>query len=286
VRTAPFLCYLLAILTLVSTTAGLFHSTGEESFFVENIYGEKIELYGDGVYRYNSVLKAGGHKGTDFVMLLVTLAFAFLTARRRQGTNRYVHLGLLAGLLYYSSCLVFGVTFNQLFLVYVFQFSASLFAMIFLVSDLLRESYLAELLAEKSMKGTAVFLLISGSSVLVWLEFITPALLSGQPLSTIEVYTTEPTFVLDLALILPIYISCGVSLLRRNAFGYELAPVLLTFITIIGLTVIGQNVFQSFMGVDIPLRQLLGLVVSFVVLGAIATFLNIRLLRSVKQPTF
>ena len=87
---------------------------------------------------------------------------------------------------------------------------------------------------------------------------------------------------MDLAVIFPIYLGCGIALLRRKAIGYKLAPVLLTFITIIGLTVIGQNVFQSAMGVSIPIRQLFGLVVSFVVLGFIATLLNVRFWRYVE----
>ncbi len=274
------LCYTMVVLTLISALVGLFYSTGGSQFSVENIYGEIIELFGDGIYRYNSVLKASGNKGTDLVMLIVALAFAFFTAKRRDGAKyRYVHVGLLTGLLYYSSSLVFGVTFNSLFLVYVLQFSVALFAMMFLVHELLRESHLARALTGRSLKGTAIFLLICGSSVLVWLEFILPALLTGEPLSTIEVYTTEPTFVLDLAIVLPVYVGCGIAMLRRQALGYELAPVLLTFITIIGFTVIGQNVVQSSMGVDIPLRQLFGLVISFVALGVVAIILNIRLLR-------
>ena len=282
-KATPLLCYFLVALTLVSTTVGLFYSTKGERFSVSNIYGETIELYGDGIYRYNSVLKAGGNKGTDLVMLFVALTLAFLTARRSEDRrSRYIRGGLLAGLLYYSACLVFGVTFNGLFLVYVLQFSTSLFALIFLIIDLLREGHLARVLAGKRLRGTAIFLLVSGGSVLVWLEFIIPALLSRQPLSTIEVYTTELTFVLDLAIVLPVYVGCAISLLRQRVLGYELAPVLLTFITIIGVTVIGQNVFQSALGVFIPFRQLLGLVVSFVVLGAIATFMNTRLLRYVK----
>lgn len=283
-KNTGFLCYFLVALVVVSSMVGLFYSSGEKRFSVENIYGETIELYGDGVYRYNSVLKATGNKGTDLVMLLVALLFAFFTARWQKGKrSRYIHLGLLAGLLYYSACLVFGVTFNRLFLVYVLQFSVSLFAMIFLLTDLLREGHLSRSLIGRSLKGTAVFLLICGSSVLIWLEFILPALLTGQPPSTIEVYTTETTFVLDLAIVLPVYVGCGIALLRRKALGYELAPILLTFITIIGVTVIGQNVFQVSAGVDIPLRQLFGLVVSFVVLGAIASILNVRLWLQTKQ---
>lgn len=277
------LCDAIVVLTLILALAGIFYSTGGSQFTVENIYGETIELYGDGIYKHNSVLKASGNKGTDLVMLIVALTFAFFTRKRHDGARYvFIHAGLLTGLLYYSSSLVFGVTFNSLFLVYVLQFSAALFAMIFVLAELLTEAHLPKVLADKSLKGTAIFLIVSGSSVLVWLEFIIPALLSGQPLANIEIYTTEPTFVLDLAVIFPVYLGCGVALLKRKAIGYKLAPVLLTFITIIGLTVIGQNAFQSAMGVSIPIRQLFGLVISFVVLGFVATLLNVRLLKYVE----
>lgn len=276
------LCYAIVVLTLISALVGIFYSTGGSQFTVENIYGDTIELFGDGIYKHNSVLKASGNKGTDLVMLIVALVFAFLTRKRHEGA-RYglIHAGLLTGLLYYSSSLVFGITFNSLFLVYTLQFSLALFAMIFVLAELFSKDR-SRVLADKSMKGTAIFLIVSGSSVLVWLEFIIPSLLSGQPLANIEIYTTEPTFVLDLAIIFPLYLGCGIALLKRKPVGYKLAPILLTFITIIGLTVIGQNAFQSAMGVSIPIRQLFGLVISFIVLGFIATLLNVRLLKYVE----
>lgn len=249
---------------------------------MENIYGHTIELFGDGIYKYDSVSKAGGNKGTDLVMLIVALGFAFLTRKRHEGARYgFIYAGLLTGLLYYSSSLVFGITFDRLFFVYILQFSLSLFAMIFALSELFRKDR-SWVLADRSMKGTAIFLIVSGSLVLMWLEFIVPALLSGQPLANIEIYTTEPTFVLDLAIIFPLYLGCGIALLKRKPMGYRLAPILLTFITIVGLTVIGQNAFQSTMGVSIPIRQLFRLVVSFIVLGFIATLLNVRVLKYVE----
>lgn len=275
-----YLCYFIVLLTLVSALVGILYSTGSDRFVVENIYGERIELYGDGIYKYNSVLRAGVNKGTDLVMLVVAIVFAIFTAlSKRAAKYRYWQVGALSGLLYYSSCLVFGVTFNRLFPIYVLLFSSCLFTMIFLLTKLIREGNLPESIKAKSFKGTAIFIMASGCSVLVWLEFILPALITGEPLSNIEIYTTEPTFVLDLGIILPTCIGCGIALLKKKPIGYILAPVLLTLIVIVGFTVIGQSIFQSSMGVDIPVRQLISLVVSFVVLGIIAAILNVKFIK-------
>lgn len=59
--------------------------------------------------------------------------------------------------------------------------------------------------------------------------------------STIEVYTTERAVVIYLAVVLPVYGGCGITLLRRKALSYGFAPALPFFITIVGLTVIGQK---------------------------------------------
>ncbi len=186
-----YLCYFIVLLTLISAGTGIFYSTGGDSFAVKNIYGESIELYGNGIYKYNSILKAGGFKGTDLVMLIVAVLFTFFTVKKEKATEYgYLQIGFLAGLLYYSSCLVFGVTFNSLFPIYVLLFSSTLFTMILILSDLIKNDNLTSPLVGKKFKGTALFLIISGSSVLMWLQFIIPSLVTGQQLSIIEIYTT------------------------------------------------------------------------------------------------
>lgn len=285
-KNTKYLCYLIVGLTLVSGLIGIFYTTGGGRFVVENIYGESIELFGDGIYRYNSVIKAAGNKGTDIVMICVAILFGLLTFYREKSNQaKYLQAGTLAGLLYYSACLVFGVTFNSLFPVYVTLFSASLFTMIILINDLIKTDNLVDSVTSIKLKGTAIFLLISGLSVLVWLEFIIPAVLSGEPLSIIEIYTTESTFVLDLAIILPVYCLSAIALIKRRVIGYKLTPVLLTFITIVGLTVISQNFSQTSYGVNIPTKDFVVLVLSFVILAMVATYLNVRFTKFIKQET-
>ncbi len=271
------LCYLIVILTLISTLIGIFYSTEAARFWVVNIYGESIELFGDGIYKYNSILKAAGNKGTDAVMLLVAVFFGIMTYLKDKSNRfKFLQAGALAGLLYYSACLVFGVTFNRLFPVYVLLFSSCLFAMIGLMSDLIKSDTIVSSATDIRLKGTSAFLIICGLSVLVWLEFVIGAIATGEPLSVIEIYTTEPTFVLDLAIILPVYVGCGLNLLRKNLIAYKLTPVLLTFIVIVGMTVISQNLFQTSMGIEIPPKDLITLVLSFVILGMFAVILNFR----------
>ena len=279
-----YISFLIVLLALISAFVGIFYTTEGKRFIVENIYGESIELFGDGIYKYNSVIKAAGNKGTDIVMILVASAFGLLTLNSKK-SNRYKfwQAGLLSGLLYYSACLAFGVTFNSLFPIYVALFSSCLYMMIILMIDLIKTDNLIDSIFNVKLKGTALFLTICGLSVLVWLEFIIPAVISGEPLSMIEIYTTEPTFVLDLAIVLPIYLFSAVALLNREKIGYKLTPILLTFITIVGLTVISQNVVQTAMGVDIPLKDLIVLVISFVILGVIATLLNFKFVNYIKH---
>ncbi len=87
---------------------------------------------------------------------------------------------------------------------------------------------------------------------------------------------------MDLGIILPVYWGSGIALLKKKEIGYKLTPILLTFIAIVGATVIGQNIFQSYMGVEIPIQQLIGLVVSFVILGIIAIILDIGFFRHLR----
>lgn len=275
-----FLCYFVVLMAIISTSVGFFYTTGGETFEVENIYGQTIELYGDGIYKNDAYFRAGINKGTDITIFAVAILFAFATAMRdRLAALPYIQIGLLIGLLYYASCMVFGVTFNALFPVYVLLFSSSLFAMIFLLQEILKRTYTSEKLKSTSFKGTAIFLIISGSSVLMWLQFIIPALVQGQPLAHIEVYTTEPTYVLDLGIILPVYLGCGIALWRKKDVAYTLTPILLTFIVIIGVLVISQTLVQQSMGIVIPVQELIGLVISFAILGLIAIGLNYRFLK-------
>lgn len=273
-----------AITAIISSCVGLFYTFGGQSRTVQNIYGEAVTLFGDGIYANDSFLKAGATKGTDAVIIvLAVLLILTITIIKGFRYTAFLRSGLLALILYASTCLVMGVSFNRLFPLYVLQFGCSLFAFIGCMSELLcQKSFTAEFY-KKRRTGTGLFLIIGGCSTLIWLMFILPAVIDGIPMEIIEIYTTEPTFVLDLAIITPIAIWCGIAVIRRKTVAFQLAPVLLTALTGVGIMVILQTVFQSSFGIVLNPGQLFGLVVSFVILGSIALLLNIRLLRQVEK---
>lgn len=273
------LSYAIIFLTLIISCAGLFYSNGGEPFFVNTIFGDSIKLYGDGIYAYNTMLKAGSNKGTDMVMLLVILLFTLATLfYRRNSKAKLLHIGFLSGLLYYSTSLSFGTTYNRLFPLYLMLFSCTLFLFIIEFNYLRSNIILPEQLLHKNLKSTKTFMILAGCSVFVWLTFIIPSTLFGE-MSFLEIYTTEPTFIIDLGIILPTCLTCAYKLHRKEPLGYYIVPIILTLITIVGICVIGQTIFQTSLGIVLSTGQLFGLVISFIILGTIAIKLNVSFIK-------
>jgi hypothetical protein len=67
------LSVIAALSSVISACVGVFYTNGGAMRIVENIYGQQITLYGDGIYANNSLLKVGATKGTDIVMLVFLL---------------------------------------------------------------------------------------------------------------------------------------------------------------------------------------------------------------------
>lgn len=272
---------IIAVLSsIISACIGVFYTNGGTMRVVDNIYGQQVTLYGDGIYANNSLLKVGATKGTDIVMIAAGLILlAILTIYRNRKAHMFLQSGLLLIILYATTCLIMGVGFNQLFLLYVLQFGSSLFAFVLSLYHILSTETYIEQVYKRHLKGTGIFMLISGCSVLIWLTFILPAVITGQPMENIEIYTTEPTFVIDLAIVLPSAVFSGIMLLKKKKIGYKITPVLLTFLTGVGFCVIFQTIYQMSLGINLSIGQIFGLVGAFVILGIFAIVLNIRLMK-------
>jgi len=272
-----------AISTIASTCMGIFYSSGGMARTVQNIYGQAVTLFGEGVYANDSIMKAGATKGTDIAVLFAAfMLICTITFLRNKPFVSFLQCGLLSIMLYASTSVIMGITFNRLFLLYLVQFGCTFFAFVISMTDLLRKKSFEQKVYDKRWTGTAIFLIFGGCSVLQWLSYILPVVISGRPMEIIDIYTTEPTFTIDLAIILPTTIYCGVMLLKKKRIAYQLAPVLLILLTGVAVCVIAQTIMQSYLGLVLNISQLLGLVVLFVILGIIALFSNIKLLRHTK----
>lgn len=277
IKNIKLLSYLVCIFTLISAGFGLFYKTGGQSVIVQNIYNKSVELFGDGIYVHDSLLKAVINKGTDLAMLLIIPIFLIMTMNYTKSKKiRFIHIGILSGIMYYSFCVSLGVIYNSLFLVYLLLFSSTFFLLIMCLKNIILEDNIPDKLRNKALKGTSIFIFIEGCSVLIWFTIIIPALLSGFPIETIEIYTTEPTFIIDLGIILPTAIFTSLMLMKQRLIGYKLTPILLILIVVIGLMVVCQTIIQISYGIVLPIGQLVGMVISFVVLATFAIIFNIK----------
>lgn len=277
---------IILLLTIVTTTVGLFWQDGGNSFYVESVYGENIKMFGNGLYSHESFFKAPINKGTDAVTLFIVVPL-FLSVVLLNSRNslklRLLYLGLLSYLLYYSASLAFGASYNNFFVIYILLFSTSLYGFIIGIIDIDTKIIEDKIMPGLPHRAVAIFMFFAGLSVFVWLIEILGSIVNGNPPVSLGINTTEPTFVLDLGIIAPSAFIGGVSILKRKPFGYIVASILLTLNALIGLVVISQSIFQKIYGVNIGFEQFITYVGIFVLMSLIATTLNIQVLRNIKH---
>lgn len=281
IKNMRLLVLALCLLLLATATCGLLSQQEATTRLASTIDGRTIELYGRGAYAHHSILRAATYLGTDWAVLLLVVPLLLLTVSRMGKSPQSLLLcsGALMIAFYYSISLAFGAAFNRYFLLYTLLFAVAGFTLGHALYLLHQTTWKPTKQTAGSNTGTAIFLFMAGASALIWLSLIIPALASGDFSQFIDINTTEPTFVLDMGIVFPFFTVCGVALLKQKEFSYRFTPVLLTFYTLVGAMVVMQTCVQLRLGLEIPLPQLFGMVVSFVALGALALWLNVRFLR-------
>ena len=279
-RPLLLLASLVALLAAAAAATGLFWNDGGSPFSFTTVHGQTIEIYGRGLYHYDTLFKAPILRGTDAVTLVLSvplLIFSILRYRRGSLRGGILLTSMLAYFLYNSASLAFGVAYNILFPLYLVYFSASLFAFWIAL-----QSIDAGLLAEHASsdppyRALSIFLFVAGVSLLVWLLDIVGAILTGAPPEGLASYTTEITYVIDLGVIAPAAFLASRMMARRSAQGLIPAAVLLTLNAIIGVVVLTQTLFQSMAGIVLTTEQMVAFVGIFAFMSLIAIRLDWRL---------
>ena len=276
------------LLVMVVTITGILSFDPGQSYYAMNQYGESIRIWGSGIYSHDSFFKAPIHIGTDITVLFVVVPltlYSFTKFRKEQSVERYIqNFGYISLLLYYSACLAFGVTYNRLHLVYILLFSTCLFS----ENILLAFFYKTENEENRGVnsfftKGMKVFLILSGFSLFVaWLPDIIPTLIKDSPLALIEVYTTEPTYVLDMGIISPLMFITYYLCKKEKFIGYVLFRMILIVGLVIGIILPVQTIFQILAGIELPIPALITKVFIFIILAAFALYFD-RKLRKIRR---
>lgn len=280
---------LIAVLALIAAGAGLLWQGGDGPYSFTTLRGETAEIYGQGLYRYDTLFTGAGNRATDAVTLVLGLPLllaATLLYRRGSLRGGLMLMGTLAYFLYvYASYALGPVAYNELFLLYVALFSASLFGLVLAFRSFDERALTSHFSAHVPRRGPAVFMFVSGLvTLVVWLMAPITALLQDEPPERLDTYTTLFTHALDLAIIVPLVFLAGALILRRDPLGYLIAFPLLVLEAFLAPMIMAQTVSQLQAGVTFPPGQIVGPMGGFSTIAVIAIWVIVTILRNVSAP--
>jgi len=285
--TLNWLIPLISILAVISAGAGIFIQGGEGTFTFLNRYGQEIEMYGKGLYQFDSRLVGAGFRGTDVITLLVAIPMLLIGYAKYRGGSLRGHLILTAALFYFlynGASMTFAASFNPLFLVYVALFSSSVFALISVLTKFDCIDLSNRIRDRFPHRGIAIFLFVAGIGTLfLWVSELIMPIIQGTAPEIIGPYTTLFTHGFDSALITPAAVMTGIFLLQRKPWGYVLSAPIMIFCTMIGVVVIAQTISQTLEGIVFPLGVYIGMIGSWVVMGAFAVGYTVAYFKNLKS---
>jgi hypothetical protein len=283
---------LVVALALAVALAGLFWNGGKAPETFTSVRGTTVDIYGSGIYRHDSVIRATANRGADLVTLAIALPVLITSlVLSRRGSIR-AHLMLYASLiwfLYNSASLALGTAFNELFLVYVALMSASMFALILAFRCVNTARLAARLNDRVPRRSLAMFMFLAGLITLaIWLIDPMQSLLTGEPPAVLEHSTTLITHALDLAFILPAAVLAGVFIWKEDPLGHILAMPILFIVAMLTPMISAQTAFQINAGVDIPLAVAIGPIGGFLIISLFGISFLVRLIRGfrVVKPAY
>jgi hypothetical protein len=287
--TLAWLVGVIVILSLLAASAGLAQSGGAGATDFLSLHGQTVRLFGQGLYRNDTVFFAATFKGLDVLTLVVlvpALIAAFWWAWRGAWRGEIVLTGLLGVFLYNSASLAFSAAYNSMFLIYVGLLAASLFA--FVISFATLDHYVVGTHVSRRLprRGLALFLCLAGLAPLgLWLADILSAGAAGRVPELLGSYTTVFTYAIDLAVVVPATFLSAFLLWRHIPVGYALAAIMLILLASVGLGVIAATFMQASAGIVFSAGQLFGLIGAWVVLGGLAlVFTTILLIDLEESP--
>ena len=288
---ASWLIVLLASLTAllggVAAGVGFFMNKPSSPRAFLTLRGQEVQIYGEGLYQYDTLFFGAGYKGQDAVALFIgvpLLVVSILLYQRGSLSGHLMLTGLLGYFLYLYSSMALGAAYNPIFLVYVAVFATSLFGFILSFNAATLRMAALGVIDVVPARGLAIFMFIAGAVTLfVWGGPLVSALIEGVPPARMDSYTTMVTYALDLAVITPATFICASLLLRENPSGVVVAVPLLTLIILLAPQIILSTIFQQGAGVPLSSGEIVGPIAGFVVLGFAAGWLLVRLLQEVSQ---
>ena len=276
----------ILVLSALATMVGLL--ARPDPVAVLTVRGSTVDLFGAGVYRYDTVFSGAGNRGTDAVTLLVAiplLVLCLLGGRRGSLRWNLMLTGAVAWFLYVYLTMAVGSAFNPLFLVYVVLFSAGLWMLGLAIKNIDIDRLAGQ--ADRLPRiGPAVLMLVSAvATAIIWLVPILTAQLAGDVPARLDNYTTAVTAAIDAAVITPAALIAGILILRRSAVGYLMAFPLVVLEAMLAPMIAAQTISQVLAGVSFQPAEIIGPLAGFVVLAGAAVWMLVTMLLAVEPVT-
>jgi hypothetical protein len=281
-KTIERLTIAILILSTLVVLAAFFYPQAGQSYTFDTLRGEQVEIYGQGLYRYETVSFYAQAIAQDIVTLLLgvpLLIISLLMSKKGSMRGRVLLTGTLAYFLYTYASYSFLSAFNEVYLFYVAIFSLSLFAVILSFMSIPVDELAGHIQAGYPRKGLGIFCLSVGIVIaLMWLARIVPATLQESAPVGLEAASTLVIQSLDLGLVVPLGILSGVLLLRKQNWGYLLGTVflfkgttLVIAVFVMAVNMMRMNVSGSFIEMGV-----------FGVITALAIWFTVRVIKCVE----
>lgn len=272
--------FLIIILAGICTAVGIWSSGKIDLATIETVRGTTVRLYGTGLYAHMSEDVAIQGIAQDYISLFFALPALLVTILRSHVSTRarLVQTGILGYLLVTYLFYLVMAMYNELFLLYVLLLTTTFYAFITSLTALLRDYEAKRFSLSSSLRTQGIFLIINASAIaLLWLSVILPPLFdrSIYPPS-LEHYTTLIVQGLDLGLLLPLCLYCGVMAIRKNGGAQIGAIVYLVFLVFLMSALTAKLVAMGLN--DVPILPAIVIIPTILLVDLV---MAVRALRSV-----
>jgi hypothetical protein len=226
----------------------------------------------------------GNLRGTALVIMVVAvpaLLVAMLLTRRGSARALVVWLGALGYISYQGVLFLFATPFNSLFLIYVAMLSLSFWAIVATVRRLDFAAFHQRFDTALPARGIAIYAgALATLNALVWLRTIVPAIFSDDPAAFLDGVgvTTNPVFVEDLAIWLPLLVAGAWWLWKRLPLGELTVGGMLVLLLLESVGVATDQWFGAMADSSTPFASMAAvpLFAALGVVGAIPLFFYLR----------
>lgn len=282
-RSITILVILITLASIIATTNGIFTDEGPGQYEHESIRGEKIIIYGKGLYQHMSEDVAIQGIAQDYITLFVGVPLILISlfiARKNSLRGLLMLAGVTAYFLVTYLFYIAMAMYNRMFLLYVFLLGTSFFTFMRITTSIDKNYLINSIKKERILRNAGIFLIINAFMVaLLWLGIVVPPLLDGSIIpQQVQHYTTLIVQGFDLGILLPSAFLIGYSAIKKNSYGYLFTIIYMIFLSALMTALISKILFMAKSGVNV-----IPVIFIMPTIAVVSITFSVLLLRNVKE---